>query len=157
MPLAANLHINYKEAFTVILPAKCWAPLWLNRKVIIHTDSTTVMSVLNKGSCHEKIMMEALRELFWLSIKYNFELRAVHIGGVNNVTSDTISKLHQPNYLATICGILHGLAEPRSLDNCLWNMAQHMLFKSYCSLGPHVTRLSRLSRDTPESLGCFVS
>ena len=148
---------------TVILATKRWAPLWLNRKVNIHTDSTRAMSVLNKGSCHGKVMMDAIRQLFWLSTKYNFELRAVHIGGVYNVTSDTISRLHQLNYLAKLYGIVHGLAEPRSLNIFFWNMAQHMSFKSYCSLWPHITSCmgwlqswSRLSRNTPDYYVCYV-
>ena len=114
-PHAANLHINYKESITVILAAKRWAPLWLNKKIIIHTDSKTAMSVLNKGTCHNSIVMEALRDIFWFSIKYNFELVAVHITGIDNVTSDAASRLHRPNYLAKLYGILHGLAEPSSL------------------------------------------
>ena len=77
------------------------------------------MSVLNKGTCHNDVVMEALRDLFWLSIKYNFELVAVHIRGIDNVTSDVVSRLHQPNYLAKLYGILHGLAEPSSLYHFL--------------------------------------
>ena len=137
-PQAGNLHINYKEAFTVILAAKRWAPLWLNKKIIIHTDSITAMSVLNKGTCHNDVVMEALRDLFWLSIKYNFELVAVHIRGIDNVTSDVVSRLHQPNYLAKLYGILHGLAEPSSLYHFLCTIPQHMSFKSYCFLSPHI-------------------
>ena len=45
---AANLHINYKEAFTVILAAKRWAPLWLNKKIIIHTETVKLLYVTNQ-------------------------------------------------------------------------------------------------------------
>ena len=50
-------------------------------------------------------MIEALRELFWLSTKCTFGLRSVHIRDANNDTSDIISRSHKPKYLAKLYDI----------------------------------------------------
>ena len=71
-PAAANLHINYKEALSFLIAARRWAHVWSNHRVIIHTDSTTAMAIINKGTCRNKLVMAALRELFWLSAMFNF-------------------------------------------------------------------------------------
>ena len=52
-PQASRLHINYKEVLSFVLAARRWAPLWSNHKVVIHTDSTTAMAIINKDtSCN---------------------------------------------------------------------------------------------------------
>ena len=33
------LHINYRETFTIVLAAHCWAPFWSGHRVIVKTDS----------------------------------------------------------------------------------------------------------------------
>jgi hypothetical protein len=92
-PAASNLHINYKETLAIVAAAIKWAPLWANHKVIIYTDSTTAKALINKGTTRNKYVMPALRDLFWLSVAFNFELKAVHIAGHQNTIADTISRL----------------------------------------------------------------
>jgi len=58
-----------------------------------------------------KWKIEVVRELFRLSIKYNFELRAVHNRGIDNFRSDIFTRVYQSNYLVKPYGILHGLPE----------------------------------------------
>ena len=47
-------------------------------------------------------VMDRLRNLFWLSVKYNFRLRAMHIPGVINQLADSISRLHEPGQIFTL-------------------------------------------------------
>jgi hypothetical protein len=49
MPLAANLHINYKEICAVVKAVERWAPLWQGKTVVIHTDSVVTKASINKG------------------------------------------------------------------------------------------------------------
>lgn len=92
-PEAVDLHINYKETLAIVAAARKWALSWANHKVIIYTDSTTAKALINKGTCKQGYVMAALRELFWLSVMFNFELVAVHIAGCNNTIADAISRL----------------------------------------------------------------
>ena len=56
------------------------------------------MYILNKGTCNDPLVMEWMRELFWLSAKHNFYLTARHIMGKLNVISDTLSRISDFGY-----------------------------------------------------------
>ena len=47
IPEVRNLHINFKEVFAIILGAKRWSKLWCNKHVIIQSDNTTAVSIIN--------------------------------------------------------------------------------------------------------------
>ena len=101
-PEVANLHINHKETLAFIIAAKRWAPFWSNSIVTVFTDNTCTKGVLNKGSCKNSLIMDNLRDLFWLSACFNFAIKAVHIPGVENITPDTISRIHEPGKLSLL-------------------------------------------------------
>ena len=93
--MASKVHINYKEVLAVVLATKHWAHCWSNCDVTVITDSVVAKAVINKGTCHNKFVMEQLRQLFWLSVQYNFKLHAIHMPGVLNQLPDSISRLHE--------------------------------------------------------------
>ena len=90
----------------IYFAAKHWAPSWSGQHIVIHSDNTTAVSILNKGSCKNKVVMGFLRELFWLSAIYNFRITAKHIPGHKNVIADAISRLHESYYLDRFCRLL---------------------------------------------------
>ena len=81
----ASLHINHKEALAVLAAAERWGHCWSNKHVIIHSDSTTAVAIVNKGTTRSPIVMPYLRRLFWLSAIYNFRITARHIPGKENI------------------------------------------------------------------------
>ncbi|CAC5425548.1 unnamed protein product [Mytilus coruscus] len=87
-PFASNLHINELEA------AKRWASAWRNKRVIIFCDNAATVNCLNKCTSKNSVLMSYLRELFWLSAKYNFHIKTLHIARKENILADTISRLH---------------------------------------------------------------
>lgn len=58
------------------------------------------MFALNKGTSRSQAMMPSIRRLFWLSALHNFHLTARYIPGVNNVTSDCLSRLHDAKHFS---------------------------------------------------------
>lgn len=77
-----------------------------NANVTVCTDSVVAKAVINKGTCRSPIVMGCLRELFWLSVKNNFKLRAIHIPGRFNIIPDTISRLHEPGQILHLKSLL---------------------------------------------------
>ena len=94
-PGVQPLHINYKEVLVLEPAARLRAPYWRDKKVIIYSDSTTAVSIINKGSTRDPFVMSALRRIFHLSVKYNFQLTAIHYPGVYNGVADAASRLHE--------------------------------------------------------------
>lgn len=97
MPVMVGEHINVKETMGVILAAQRWAPFWRNKKVIVFTDNTATEGIVNKGRSCNHLVNEGLKQVFWLSVKYNFHLSCKWIPGNHNVLADTISRLHECN------------------------------------------------------------
>ena len=90
-----SLHINHKEVMALEPAAHCWAPLWANKLVHVHSDNQAAVAIINKGSCKNPIAMESLRRVFWLSAIYNFRLKAFYYPGCRNILADSASRLHE--------------------------------------------------------------
>lgn len=123
-PQAASLHINCKETLAVVLAACRWAPLWRNHVVYINSDNKTTVSALNKGTCRNKVVMEALRVLFWLSATFNFKIKSLFVPTSRNLVADCISRLHTRRFWHQLpCFIPTG-----------W-YGNHMSLKSFITFG----------------------
>lgn len=119
LPEVANLHINHKETAAIVMAARRWGPLWRNKTVNVFSDNTCSVHVVNKGSSKNKFIMGFLRELFWLSAIYNFDLKAHYIPGEFNILADSISRLH---------------------ENKMWGVAEENLFYKQHILLPNSLR-----------------
>ena len=69
----------------------------VNEHVCVETDNTLAMAFINNGSCKNSITMSWLREIFWLSIRYNFHLRSRHLPGKLNQHANQLSRLQFPD------------------------------------------------------------
>ena len=98
-PEVRDLHINYKEVMAIVLAAKRWGHLWSNKHIVIQSDSTTAVSIINKGTSKNTVVMQHLRGLFWSSAIFNFRVTAIYIPGHMNCIADAISRLHEAHYL----------------------------------------------------------
>ena len=63
-PSHLELHINYKEAISIVFAALRWSAAWANHKVIVYCDNTAAVAMINKGSTKNPFMMGFLRLLF---------------------------------------------------------------------------------------------
>lgn len=140
-PNIAKAHINVKELYTVGLAAERWAPYWANSHIVVHTDNITTMAAINKGTTRCAHMMPILRRLFWLSAVHNFYLTARYIKGVDNIVSDSLSRLHCPSHLQRACSWF-----PRDCfvvnDLCCFDMFGHTPYASFAYLQEMYTRTS---------------
>ena len=95
LPSYSSEHINIKELLAIVIAARRWAHAWTNQRIVVYTDSMCVMYMINKGSSTNTVAMCLIRELFWISVTFNFILTARHIRGADNVVSDFLSRLEQ--------------------------------------------------------------
>jgi hypothetical protein len=95
-PEAASLHINMKEVLALEPAAHQWAHLWRNKKIYVHTDNQAAAGIINKCMSKDPIVMDSLRRIYWLSVTYNFRLRAIYYPGKYNIIADSVSRLHEP-------------------------------------------------------------
>lgn len=101
-PEASGLHVNHLEVLALEPAAATWAPLWANRRVMVHSDNICAVHTINKGISKNSVVMASLRRVFWLSAIYNFRLKAVYYPGVRNTLADRASRLHEPGGLTKL-------------------------------------------------------
>lgn len=127
-PQSQDLHINIKEVMSAVFAAREWAPLWSGTCVIFGTDNITARSALRSKTSKNPIIMSAIRELFALSIVYDFDFDAFYIPGVHNSLADAISRIHQPGQLHLLEGLLPQWHYPPSV---LYPLSDHMSFNAF--------------------------
>ena len=98
-PTLSALHINHNEALAVCLAAERWAPVWVNKYVLVSCDNQEAAGMVNKGSTEDPLVMQALCRLFWLSAMFNFRLTMRYIPDKINVVADAVSRLHSIAHL----------------------------------------------------------
>ena len=59
----------------------------------MHVDNLPLVEILNKKPLKNKRVMVLMRELVLLSLKFNIQLKAVHVKGCMNRLADAISRL----------------------------------------------------------------
>lgn len=136
-PNASSWHINYKELLSVLLAARRWGPSWANSRVVIHTDSMVAKAILNKGTTRNKAVMQVLRDLFWLAMKFNFDLTACHVPGKLNDRADAISRLEEPGQLTRLDSFFGYALSP-------WELCSHMSYTSFLMLSPQIHKWHNL-------------
>ena len=105
-PEVAPLHINFKEVLSVLIAARRWGHLWANMSIYILTDSECAKHIIRKGTTPNPLVMRYMRELFWISAKYNFELFPIYVRGKENILPDTISRLNETGQFTQLQSLL---------------------------------------------------
>jgi hypothetical protein len=91
----ADSCINYKEAMIATLAVQRWGYRLANRTVILYTDNMCAAAIINKNSCKNKVLLQSLRDMFWVAVKYNFVVKAIHMPGYLQTIPDAISRLQE--------------------------------------------------------------
>ena len=87
-----ELSINALELLTVVVAAKVWGKKWRGLRIVIRCDNETSVTVLNTGRTYNSFLLECLRELEFVAGKCEFEMKAVHIPGVENRIPHALSR-----------------------------------------------------------------
>ena len=90
--LGQKLSINALELLTIVMAAKVWGIGWKGKRIVVQCDNEISVMVLNTGRCRNPILANCLRELELLTARYEFEIRAHHIPGVENRIPDALSR-----------------------------------------------------------------
>lgn len=92
MPQVDN--INYWELVAVWQAVYRLAPRYTNQHIVIASDNTQVVAMLNTNRSVNLSCLELLREIFWISAIYNVYITGRHIPGVQNIIADKLSRLY---------------------------------------------------------------
>lgn len=79
----------------ILQAVKRWAPSWSGQRVHIKSDSEVAAAIIDKVTTPCLIIMDWIRELFWLLECHAIHLTVDHIPGSSNVIADSISRLDE--------------------------------------------------------------
>lgn len=88
-----NHHITVKELFPIVLAVEIWGVNLQNQSVMFHSDNRAVVDVINKTSSKDSHIMQLVRRLVLICLRYNILFQAIHIPGKMNVLPDLLSRL----------------------------------------------------------------
>ena len=86
-------NINILELWPIVVGLKRWAHLLKNKSLNLFTDNTQVMFMLLKGSSSNPIFLSWIKEIYWICVINNIELKPKYINTRNNLVADTLSRL----------------------------------------------------------------
>jgi hypothetical protein len=87
-----GLHISALELLSIVVCIKLWGANWRGLKLQILCDNVAAVTVLNTGRSHDAFMQDCLREVCFYAAMWEFELRSVHLPGVQNRIPDLLSR-----------------------------------------------------------------
>ena len=87
-----DLKIHHLELLTVLIAVRIWGHRCEGAKIQIYCDNDAAVQVINSSKTKDPFMASCIREL-WLEVSiYKFELRAIHLPGVENRLADWLSR-----------------------------------------------------------------
>ncbi|KAK3745939.1 hypothetical protein QZH41_012754 [Actinostola sp. cb2023] len=84
--------LNALELLTIVVAAKLWGSRWKGFRIMVRCDNLVSVTVINSGRSKDLFLNECLRELCYLSAFFEFELRGVHLPGIENRACDLLSR-----------------------------------------------------------------
>ncbi len=90
--IAKDLHINALELLTIVLCIKVWGDSWKSQRILVYCDNEASVTVLNSGKTKDSFLQACVREICFLAACKEFEIKAVHLPGVENTLADLLSR-----------------------------------------------------------------
>ena len=88
----SDVSIAAKELFPIMLSVEIWGNLLANHKLIIQTDNSAVVDILNKQTSRDKFIMHLVRRFVLACLQNNILIKARHIPGKYNTVADLLSR-----------------------------------------------------------------
>ena len=86
--------INFLELLTIMVTLKLWGELLRGKRVILQCDNENSVLAINSGRSRVPGMHLCLREIWFLTARYDIEIFAQHVAGVDNSIADHLSRWH---------------------------------------------------------------
>ena len=86
--------IHQLECLAILVAVRLWGSAWKGLRLTVFCDNEAVVQVLNSGKTRDALLGKLLRNIWLVSATNEFELRAVHLPGVENRVADLLSRWH---------------------------------------------------------------
>lgn len=84
----------------MVLALYLWAPHLKTKKILFNIDNMALVSVVNKRTSKDKLVMKLLRTLVLLTMLNDIQFKAIHLSSSKNSIADAISRFQRFRALA---------------------------------------------------------
>ena len=104
--LQQSLAIHNLELLAILVAVRLWGHHWPGLRILVRCDNFAVVQGLNSGKARDSFLAAALRELWFVAARHEFELRAAHLSSSENRAADLLSRWHLDNsYASQFCAM----------------------------------------------------
>lgn len=93
-----DVSIALQELFLIYLACAVWGSSWHNRHIHFSCDNQAVVSIIITKSSKIPCIMDLLRLITLLNLQHNFTLTAVHLAGLQNGVTDSLSHFQMDRF-----------------------------------------------------------
>ena len=86
------ISINCLEVLAVTVSVKLWASELQGQRLLVRTDNKNTELTINHGCSRVPFIQSCLRELWLLVARFDLDVQAQHIAGIQNVAADCLSR-----------------------------------------------------------------
>jgi len=83
---------NVVELLTILVGLKIWGERFRNLRIQNFCDNSASVVVLNSGKTKDPYMLKIIREIAFILVNYNFQVKAVHLAEEINRIADRLSR-----------------------------------------------------------------
>lgn len=93
-----GISIAWQELFALVVACHLWGRFFANKRIILFCDNESVVNIVNSKRSRIPRVMDLVRHLTLLTLKYNFYLRVRHIEGKKNEIADSLSRFQMERF-----------------------------------------------------------
>ena len=87
-----GLSITLLEMYNILIALRVWGVDWKDKCTLIRCDNESAVVVCTSGRTRDPFLNFCLREIWFITAKFNIELRVTHIRGRDNGIADALSR-----------------------------------------------------------------
>lgn len=93
-----GLSISWQELFALVVAYHLWGSLFQNKRILLFCDNKPVVEIVNSKRSRIRRLMDLVRHLTLLTLRYNFYLKVQHIEGKRNDIADSLSRFQMEKF-----------------------------------------------------------
>ena len=88
----------WKELFALVVACHLWGSTFSNKSILFFCDNQSVAEIVNSKRSRIPRVMDLVRHLTLLTLKYNFYLKVSHIEGKRNEIADSLPRFQMARF-----------------------------------------------------------
>ena len=93
-----GISIAWQEMYALVVACHLWASAFSNKRILLFCDNQSVVNIVNSKRSHIPRVMDLVRHLTLLTLKFNFYVRVQHIEGKRNEIADSLSRFQMARF-----------------------------------------------------------